>query len=158
MPATSSARVNFRAGSVRQSLWIKRATPAFTFTIVVNYSKFFPRRFYPDHRRLSTLSLSLSRLSPSPSFPPPGFFFFILPFRLRTRPFLLLPSRRVASTSVRWMHVIVGFIERLVHPVYWIDSTLNYSRHHEFNTHVFWDYNITHSTSSLVSKIEMLSY
>lgn len=69
-----SARVNFRAGSVRQSLWIKRATPAFTFTIVVNYSEFFPRRFYPDHR-LASLDFILLSLSPSLLFPFAGTFF-----------------------------------------------------------------------------------
>ena len=37
--------VSFRAGSVRQSLWIKRPWPALTFTIVVNYSKLL--FFYP---------------------------------------------------------------------------------------------------------------
>lgn len=55
-------RVNFRGGSVRQSLWIKSAAPVLTFTIVVNYSEFFPRRFIP-----TVVAASRSYPPPPPS-------------------------------------------------------------------------------------------
>jgi len=125
--ATSSVRVNFRAGSVRQSLWIKPAAPALTFTIVVNYSKFFPRRFTPT-------AIAASRPCPPPALTASLLLhvsFFILPFHLSTISSSAVPQRlhpppkdarhrRVHRTSCSSC-----LLNRL-------DARLNYTRHHGF--------------------------
>lgn len=102
----------------------------------------------------SSLFLSPSRRLPSSLHQEP---FFILPFRLRTRPFLLLPSRRVCvhlcSMDARHRRVHRTSCSSCL--LNRLDTRLNYSRHREFDAHVFWKfYNVTNSTSTNI-KLKM---
>lgn len=122
-------RVNFRGGSVRQSLWIKSAAPVLTFTIVVNYSEFFPRRFIP------------TVVAASRSYPPPPpsvysfsfllsllaslfFFYSTFPSPLSSVSSSTVPQRLHPPKDARHRRVI----ERLVHRIDDDDSLLNYTR------------------------------
>ena len=58
--------VSFRAGSVRQSLWIKRPWPALTFTIVVNYSKLL---FFLSHTPLTLAGVGAPNARRLPPWP-----------------------------------------------------------------------------------------
>lgn len=132
----SSVQVNFRAGSVRQSLWIKQAAPALTFTIVVNYSEFFPRRFTPT---------AVAAFRPCPPLLPPAalaasllhyvFFSFYLSV---SRPFLLLPSRSACillhSKDARHRRVHRTSCSSCL--LNRLDARLNYTRHHGFDAYV----------------------